>query len=83
MNNMREYVKTGLAIPLPPLRGGGYHASQKGEEVQMNFDLTEDRRAFHEAAYDFAVDDWAPHSAERDRHHIFPAETLRKAAWSR
>ncbi|WP_158047292.1 isobutyryl-CoA dehydrogenase [Skermanella pratensis] len=46
----------------------------------MNFDLTEDQRAFQETARGFAAEHMAPHAAEWDEHQIFPTETLRRAA---
>lgn len=46
----------------------------------MNFDLTEDQRAFQDLARGFAEDSLAPHAAEWDEKEIFPVEALRKAA---
>lgn len=46
----------------------------------MNFDLTEDQRAFQETARGFAAEHMAPHAAEWDEHQVFPTETLRRAA---
>ncbi|UEM04104.1 isobutyryl-CoA dehydrogenase [Skermanella rosea] len=46
----------------------------------MNFDLTEDQRAFRETARGFAAEHMAPHAAEWDEHQVFPVETLRRAA---
>ncbi|QQP88996.1 isobutyryl-CoA dehydrogenase [Skermanella sp. TT6] len=46
----------------------------------MNFDLTEDQRAFQETARGFADEHMAPHAAEWDEHQVFPTETLRRAA---
>ena len=46
----------------------------------MNFDLTDDQRAFQELARNFAAEEMAPFAAEWDEGQIFPVETLRKAA---
>jgi alkylation response protein AidB-like acyl-CoA dehydrogenase len=46
----------------------------------MNFDLTEDQRAFQDLARGFAADSLAPHAAEWDEKEIFPVDALRKAA---
>jgi hypothetical protein len=46
----------------------------------MNFELSDDQRAFQELARDFAAREMAPHAAEWDEKSIFPVETLRKAA---
>jgi len=44
------------------------------------FELDEDRRALREAAATFAREEMAPHAPRWDEEHIFPVETLRKAA---
>ena len=46
----------------------------------MNFDLSEEQRAFQDTARDFAQAEMAPHAAGWDEDKIFPEETLRKAA---
>ena len=46
----------------------------------MDFDLTEDQRAFRQLADDFAAAEMAPFAAEWDEKHIFPHDTLKKAA---
>ena len=46
----------------------------------MDFELTEDQRAFQSTARDFARDEMMPHAKEWDEGAIFPVETLRKAA---
>ena len=46
----------------------------------MDFELSEDQRAFQELARDFAASEMAPHAAEWDEDCTFPVETLRKAA---
>jgi isobutyryl-CoA dehydrogenase len=46
----------------------------------MDFDLTEEQRAFQQTARDFARDRWLPHAASWDEERHFPAEELREAA---
>ncbi|MBU6499744.1 MAG: acyl-CoA dehydrogenase family protein [Rhodospirillales bacterium] len=46
----------------------------------MEFDLTEDQRAFQDTARAFAAEHLAPHAARWDAGRIFPAEALRAAA---
>lgn len=46
----------------------------------MNFDLSEDQRAFQDLARGFAAEHMAPHAAEWDENQTFPVEALRKAA---
>lgn len=46
----------------------------------MDFELTEDLRAFQDAARNFARAEMAPFAAEWDRNAIFPEDMLRKAA---
>ncbi len=46
----------------------------------MNFNLTEDQKAFQNAARGFAAGELAPFAAAWDRDAFFPVETLRKAA---
>jgi len=46
----------------------------------MEFNLSEDQQAFAQAARDFAQNEMAPHAGDWDANHIFPEETLRKAA---
>lgn len=46
----------------------------------MDFELSEEQRAFRAMAADFAAGEMAPFAAEWDRACTFPEETLRKAA---
>lgn len=46
----------------------------------MEFNLSEDQQAFAQAARDFAQNEMAPYAGDWDANHIFPEETLRKAA---
>jgi alkylation response protein AidB-like acyl-CoA dehydrogenase len=46
----------------------------------MDFDLSEDQRAFQETARGFATEHMAPHAGDWDEHQIFPVDTLRHAA---
>jgi butyryl-CoA dehydrogenase len=46
----------------------------------MDFNLTDEQLAFQQTARDFAAAEIAPHAKEWDENHIFPIETLRKAA---
>jgi len=46
----------------------------------MDFDLSDDQRAFQDMARQFAAEQMAPHAAEWDRESIFPIEALRAAA---
>jgi alkylation response protein AidB-like acyl-CoA dehydrogenase len=46
----------------------------------MDFDLTEDQRAFQATARSFARDEMMPHARDWDENETFPVETLRKAA---
>ncbi|MBC06455.1 isobutyryl-CoA dehydrogenase [Thalassospira sp.] len=46
----------------------------------MEFNLSDDQQAFAQAARDFAQNEMAPHAGDWDANHIFPEETLRKAA---
>lgn len=46
----------------------------------MNFGFTEEQKAIREMAQSFAENEIAPFAAEWDEHHIFPKETLQKAA---
>ena len=46
----------------------------------MDFELTEEQRAFQEAAREFANGEMAPHAAKWDEEKIFPEEVLRQAA---
>ncbi len=45
----------------------------------MNFELSEEQRAFAESAHDFAQAEFAPHAAQWDREAIFPREAIAKA----
>jgi butyryl-CoA dehydrogenase len=46
----------------------------------MDFELSHEQKAFQESARDFAKQELAPHAREWDEKHIFPVDTLRKAA---
>jgi alkylation response protein AidB-like acyl-CoA dehydrogenase len=46
----------------------------------MDFDLTEEQRAFQTTARQFARDEMMPHAQEWDEGEIFPVASLRKAA---
>lgn len=46
----------------------------------MDFDLTEDQRAFQETAREFAGSEWLPHAPGWDQREEFPVEALRAAA---
>jgi alkylation response protein AidB-like acyl-CoA dehydrogenase len=46
----------------------------------MDFDLTEDQRAFQGTARSFARDEMMPHARDWDEGEVFPVEALRKAA---
>lgn len=46
----------------------------------MDFELTEDQRAFQATARDFAAGHMAPYAREWDENSTFPIETLRAAA---
>ena len=45
----------------------------------MDFELTEEQRAFAETARDFAQAELAPHAARWDAEAIFPREAIGKA----
>ncbi|MDX1710567.1 MAG: acyl-CoA dehydrogenase family protein [Rhodovibrionaceae bacterium] len=46
----------------------------------MDFQLTEEQRAFQDAAREFAENEMAPHAEKWDEEKIFPEDTLRQAA---
>jgi alkylation response protein AidB-like acyl-CoA dehydrogenase len=46
----------------------------------MDFELSEEQRAFRDVARQFARSEFAPRAKEWDEKYIFPAESLRKAA---
>jgi alkylation response protein AidB-like acyl-CoA dehydrogenase len=46
----------------------------------MDFELSEEQRAFQDSARSFAENELAPHAARWDEQCIFPVETLRAAA---
>ena len=46
----------------------------------MNFDFSEETRAFRDVAADFARAEFAPNAREWDEKSLFPAETLKHAA---
>ena len=45
----------------------------------MDFELTEEQRAFAQTARDFALSEFAPHAAEWDAEGTFPKEAIAKA----
>jgi alkylation response protein AidB-like acyl-CoA dehydrogenase len=51
-----------------------------GGAGRMDFDLTEEQRAFQEMARAFAIEQLAPHAAEWDEQCRFPVSALRAAA---
>jgi butyryl-CoA dehydrogenase len=51
-----------------------------GEKNTMDFNLTEEQAAMQKMAQDFADKEISPYAAEWDEKHIFPIETLKKAA---
>jgi hypothetical protein len=46
----------------------------------MDFELTDEQRAFQATARQFARDEMAPHARDWDENETFPVEALRKAA---
>lgn len=46
----------------------------------MNFNLTEDQKAFQSVARDFADKEIHPHAEKWDREKIFPKDTIKKSA---
>jgi alkylation response protein AidB-like acyl-CoA dehydrogenase len=46
----------------------------------MNFELSEEQRAFQVTARTFARDEMMPHARDWDEGEVFPVETMRKAA---
>jgi len=46
----------------------------------MDFQLSEDQRAFQSAAREFAAGEMAPHAAQWDEDKVFPEDVLRAAA---
>src|SRR5262245_54717650 len=46
----------------------------------MDFELSEEQRAFQATARTFASDEMMPHARDWDEGEIFPVETMRKAA---
>jgi alkylation response protein AidB-like acyl-CoA dehydrogenase len=46
----------------------------------MDFALSDDQRAIEDAAWTFAAEEFAPHSAEWDEAEVFPVSALRAAA---
>ena len=46
----------------------------------MDFQLSEDQRAFQDVAREFAAKEMAPHAAAWDEEKVFPEDTLRAAA---
>jgi alkylation response protein AidB-like acyl-CoA dehydrogenase len=48
--------------------------------MTISFNFTSEQNAFQQTAETFALQEMAPHAKEWDEKHIFPIETLRKAA---
>src|SRR6266849_3904429 len=46
----------------------------------MDFDLSDEQRAFEATARQFARDEWLPHAPGWDEREEFPVEALRQAA---
>ena len=46
----------------------------------MDYELSEDQRAFQAMARQFAGEEMAPHAARWDEEHVFPEDALRQAA---
>ncbi len=46
----------------------------------MDFNLSEDQRAIVDMAERFTADEITPHAAAWDKDHIFPRDTIEKAA---
>jgi alkylation response protein AidB-like acyl-CoA dehydrogenase len=46
----------------------------------MDFELSEEQRAFQDVARQFARSEFAPNAKEWDEKYIFPIDSLRKAA---
>ena len=46
----------------------------------MDFNLTEEQIAFQKLVHEFSEKEIAPYAKTWDEEHIFPVETLRKAA---
>jgi alkylation response protein AidB-like acyl-CoA dehydrogenase len=57
--------------------GGGEAFDTSGP---MDFELTDDQRAFQATARQFARDEMMPHARKWDENEVFPVETLRAAA---
>ena len=45
----------------------------------MNFELSEEQRAFQQAAREFALNELAPHAAEWDAQAHFPRQAIAHA----
>jgi len=45
----------------------------------MNFEMTDDQKAFADTAKQFAENEMAPFAAQWDKDHHFPVDTIRKA----
>src|SRR5215472_11908792 len=65
-----------LSRPVPPL------SADTGEAIStlMNFELSEEQRAFQDTARAFAREDWLPDAANWDERREFPVAPLRRAA---
>src|SRR5688572_6303341 len=46
----------------------------------MDFQLSEEQRAFRDVARNFAREEMMPHARHWDEHLVFPVDALRKAA---
>jgi alkylation response protein AidB-like acyl-CoA dehydrogenase len=52
----------------------------QGANAGMDFELSEEQRAFQATARQFAREEFAPRAKEWDEKYVFPIESLRKAA---
>ncbi|PRW32835.1 acyl- dehydrogenase [Chlorella sorokiniana] len=69
-------------LPAGALRatGAALHTSTAAVARFAGFDLTDDQLEFQHVADTFAREELAPFSAQWDEKHIFPIDTLKKAA---
>ena len=64
---------------LTPFRRSAYSCGRE-QNAKMDFELTEEQRAFQATAREFARAEFAPRAKEWDEKYVFPVESLRKAA---
>src|SRR6201987_513184 len=71
-------------MPVPDLTDQPWTSiDRKGRrnwDPSMDFDLTEEQRAFQATAREFARNDMMPHARNWDEGEVFPVDALRKAA---